>query len=577
MKTKTKVTAFQVYPISSWGVSKYGVTLIVNPTSFPFFDTGCSLDVEDDEQGNFVGCGIYNPSDNTCYYWSEFEQFKAVELSKFVAHNGISDLRKLQKWGFKIDNTWLLWDTQLMAHIADSSRRAYGLKKLVKEDLGMEYPSYEDITGKKNTKHHVTLKDVPVDLVSEYNAMDCYTTYKLYVKQLFVYEPCREVSYFHEIEQPCSFILDKMTQKGVKVDLNYLNELKLKLEASQTAVKGPILNELGEINLDSPRQLLQALNLKGVNPVFRGKPSLDQRGTLYTIYGTNPLVDHLKRYSEVSTLLSNFVYPYLERGEEIVRAQFRQTGTRTGRLSCSNPNLLQIPRRTTNGKLVRRMFVARPGCLFGDLDFGQIEPRVLAHLSQDKVLCQMFNDGVDFHTFTAERLNLPRERAKVLNLSVSYRATYKSVSQQLKVSWNEAQKEIDMWWSLFPELYDWQQKLIHQSKKEGYFTTLFGRRIKVEDLDSPSEFRKEAAQRQLLNNIAQGSAAEIMKKAMINIDKANISMLIQVYDELLIEEPEEAVQSITEEAVSLMENCVELTVPLTVDAAIGASWEECKS
>lgn len=577
-QTKTKKIPFPIYPISDWSVTKYGVTLIVNPNSIPFFDEGCSLDVEDDEQGNFVGCGIYNPSDNTCYYWSELYQFQAVVLSKFVAHNGISDVRKLQKWGFKIDESWLLWDTQLMAHMLDSSRRQYGLKNLVKLDLGITYPTYEDLCGKKSSKHHRTLDQLPLELVSEYNSMDCYSTYKLYEQQAkSVGDMTCEAStaqYFNCIEKPSGLVFSAMEEKGIKVDLAYLSDLKDSLEGQLLAVKLPILNELGAINLDSPKQLLAALKAKGIDPQMRGKSSTDKRAL--ENWRGNRLVDLLLKYSELSTLLSSFVYPYLERNEAVVHPHFNQTGTRTGRPSCSNPNLLQIPRRTENGKLVRRMFVARDGKLFGDIDLGQIEPRIMAHLSQDNILCQMFNNGTDFHTFTSERLSINRERAKILNLSVGYRATYKSVSQQLKCNWDSAQKEIDKWWSIFPNLYDWQQKMLYQAKKDGFITTLMGRRIRVEDLMHGNEYRRESAERQAINNLIQGSAAEVMKLWMVQVDKANIDILIQVYDELVIEEPEQGIQEACNKVLALLPEAVKLSIPLVAEAGIGINWGDSK-
>lgn len=571
-----------VPPINEWSATKYGVALYVNPNLFPKFPDGVSLDVEDDEQGNFVGIGIFDG--NACYYWSDWELAKQLTIPKFVAHNGRSDLSKLKKWGFKVDESWLLWDTQLYQHIIDSSRKGFGLKHLVKDLLGIEYPSYEDLTGTKTSKSHITLDKLPLDLVSEYNAMDCYATYKLWEhqsKQLryATGEAAPETHYFEKLAKPLAFVWQRMEERGIRVDLPYLEDLKAKLEEQRAPIESEIKNELGDINLNSPKQLLGALHAKGIFPQKQGKPSTDKRALEYC--KRFPVVNNLLRFSEVETLLTSFVYPYLERKQAVVHPFFNQTGTRTGRPSCSNPNLLQIPKRTVNGKLVRRMFIAREGHLLGDCDFGQIEPRLLAHLSKDPTLCQMFNDGVDFHSFTAQRLfrsDAPehRNRAKILNLSVGYRATFKSVSQQLKCGERAAQDEIDRWWAMFPGLYDWEQKLIFESKKTGYFTTLLGRRIKVEGLEHGNKWRREAAERQLINNIAQGSAAEVMQLAMLDVDKAGIDILVQVYDELLFESPEESISGDMELVIEKMCNAVKLDVPLTVDGNIGQNWSDCK-
>lgn len=581
IKTKKKPEAI-VLPISEWGVSNYGVTLYVNNHSLRYgMKEGVSLDVEDDEQGGFVGLGIYDPAMKTCFYWSEFALVKDLTLPRFIAHNGVSDITKLQKWGFKIDESWLIWDTMLMSHILDSSRRKYGLKTLANADLDIDYPSYELLTGNKRGADHITLRELPLELVAEYNACDTYSTYKLYEKQLeqtkdnLTEDTGRSIpyTYFEDIERPVSFVFQRMEERGLRIDRPYLLELKRTLEIQHTILEQQIKTELGEINLNSPKQLLEALHAEGIKPeIKRGKPSTDKRAL--ERFKDLPTVQRLLQFSEVDTLLSSFVNPYLERNTEVVHPNFSQCGTRTGRPSCYNPNLLQIPRRTENGKLVRRMFIPREGMGFGDCDFGQIEPRLLAHLSKAPSLCEMFNKGIDFHTWTAERLSIDREKAKILNLSVGYRATKFSVSAQLKCSYETAQKEIDKWWSLYPDLWDWEQRLIYQAKQDGYFTTLMGRRIKVEDLNHGNEWRRSGAERQLINNIAQGSAAEVMKLAMIKADRIGIGLLVQVYDELLFEEVLDDLENATRIVMDCMETAIRLEVPLVCEAKTGTSWAD---
>lgn len=380
--------------------------------------------------------------------------------------------------------------------------------------------------------------------------------------------------YFIQIEKPVSRIFYDMSNRGICVDLEYLQRLKADLEAQKAPIEAEIKNELGPINLNSPKQLLGALNEKGIFPTLKGKPSTDKRALAYHI--SSGIVKSLLDYSQIDTLLSSFVLPYLERGQEVIHPFFNQCGTRTGRLSCSNPNLLQIPKRGDNGLKVRKMFIPRSGMQLGDCDFGQIEPRVLAHLSKDPNMCRMFNDGIDFHTFTATKLGIDRQRAKILNLSVGYRATFKSVSQQLKCSDSEAQNEIDKWWNLFPTLRRWQDALIFESKRSEFCTTLLGRRIKVDRLSDGNQWRREGAERQLINNITQGSAAEIMKLAMIK--SANnyraysccFGPLVQVYDELLVEST--AIESDLETLVKDMTTCIKLDVPLVVDSKTGPNW-----
>ena len=556
----------------------FGTKLVIKINEpFPAVTEPVSIDIEHDESGEPVCVGLYVLSSNTCYSYTDLQHLRNFNLRSLdlIAHNGKTDLELLEIWGCAVSPKDLFYDTQLMGHILDSSLRTYGLKDMAQRELGLEYPSYEAIVGKRGAKTRVTLDKQPIDLVIKYNSLDCYATAKLYVKQS-IYLKKQHQDYYNEVEGPLSLILGAMESRGVRVSLEYLKALKGTLEAQKDPLEQTIKNELGNINLNSPKQLLEALHAKEIFPELKGKPSTDKRALSGQI--SHGVVKTLLSYSEVDTLLSSFVYPYLERNQTVVHPFFNQTGTRTGRLSCSNPNLLQIPTRSENGKLVRRMFIPREGFTMGDCDFGQIEPRLLAHLSKDEALCAMFNSGIDFHVFTQTRLEIDRQKAKILNLSVGYRATYKSVSAQLKCSETEAQTQIDQWWSMFPGLRRWQDKLIWESKRSGYFTTLLGRRIKVDSLDSNNKWKREAAERQLINNIAQSGAREVMVKAMIRINSAfglsaSFGLLVQVYDELLFESQD--IESDIKIVIDNMVNAVKLDVPLTVDGKIGLNWSEC--
>jgi len=557
-----------------------GLSVIIDPVKFSIASPA-AVDVEHDEEGNLVGIGVFD-GQHSYYYTTVTNEVRRQILSvDIIAHNGKGDFDSLRQWGIDVHDSKLVWDTELIAHIIDSSRKGYGLKKLASSDLGILYPSYDDIVGKRTAKVRRTLDKWPVDIVSRYNALDCYCTYKLYEQQSQKYysqEPLGNVvNYFNTLEKPVSYVFGAMETRGIRVDLSYLNTLKADLEAQKAPIEAEIKNELGDINLNSPKQLLEALNAKEIYPELKGKPSTDKRSL--ERFREMPCVSALLKFSELETLLSSFVYPYLERAQEVVHPFFNQCGTRTGRPSCSNPNLLQIPRRTANGKLVRRMFIPRDGMLMGDCDFGQIEPRVLAHLSKDPQMLSMFNNDVDFHTFTAERLGISRDRAKVLNLSVGYRATFKSVQAQLGGTREEAQEQIDKWWGLFPTLRRWQETLIFNSKRSGFCETLLARRIRVDGLSEGNSWKREAAERQLINNITQGSAAEIMKMAMIRLSKndklsSTFGLLCQIYDELLCESTD--IEHDIVQVAWEMRQAVKLDVPLTVDCHTGLNWAECK-
>lgn len=584
----------------------YGINLHVN-VPLPEIKEPVSLDIEHDESGGFVGIGLFLGSTNSHYWFSDPVSLDSGDLCSLslIGHNLISDLETLRFWGFKVADTQIVHDTMLIGHVLDSSLKAYGLKDMSKRHLNIEYPEYDEIVGPHRRKSktrpacprtasdccgRITLDKQPPKLVQLYNCFDCFVPYKLYELQTkgqgahgsALETP--EARYFNAVEKPLAPILNDMSVRGIRVDLAYLRGLKSNLEAQQAPIKDEILNELGPINLNSPKQLLETLNAKGIFPTLKGKPSTDKRAI--ASLGRFPVVGYLLQYSELETLLSSFVYPYLERGTDYVHPFFNQVGTRTGRLSCSNPNLLQIPKHSENGKLVRRMFIPRDGFTLGDADYGQIEPRILAHFSKDPNLCEVFNSGQNFHTFTQQRMGFSLDdagykRAKILNLSVGYRATFKSVGQQLRCSDEEAQAEINKWWNLFPTLRRWQDKLIFDSKRSGYCTTLLGRRIKIEGLDHGNQWKREAAERQLINNIAQASAREVMAMGMIKVNRLigddcgfspTFGLLIQVYDDLVFESQE--IDYDKKLVVSCMETAVKLDVPLTVDCKTGPNWSE---
>ncbi len=388
------------------------------------------------------------------------------------------------------------------------------------------------------------------------------------------------LDYFNSVEKPLAPILSEMSTRGMRIDLGYLEALRDELEAQRRPLEARILNELGPINLGSPKQLLGALNRKGLFPMNRKGPSTDKEamGKLTQ----TPLVKALREYGELDTLLGTFCTPYLERGQEYVHPFFNQVGTRTGRVSCSNPNLLQIPRgkkdsqNPENGKKVRRMFIPRSGMFLGEADYAAIEPRLMAHLSQDPELCALFAAGIDFHQYTADRLGINRDKAKILNLSVGYRATFKSVGQQLEVSDAEAQTQIDAWWALFPHLRRWQDRLIFDAKRSGVCTTLLGRKIRIDDLSHGNSWRREGAERQLINNVAQASAREVIVLAMIRLAQDNrltktFGLLVQIYDSLVFETPDRADIEIVRDC---MEKAVTLKVPLVTEIKTGPNWAD---
>ena len=570
---ESDVPSYDLSSPETWGPAAHGWKLHIDVKLFPYFSETAPVvvDVEDDGRGNFVGIGLSWGKPDVYYYTQIHSWLKDyLARAKFIAHAGRTDLHKMKKWGINVRPEQLVFDTIQAAHTIDSTRRAYGLKDLAEEILGISYPDYKTLTGTGRNK--TTLAALPTNLVANYNGMDVLSTWGLKEHFSSAMEGC--VEYFESLEMPLSHVLFRMEEKGIRVDIGRLERLRKLISTRRDSLKVRLARLLGDINLNSPKQLLAALQAKGINPVLKRKPSTDKRA-LEAFRGT-PVVDMLLKYSQLETLLTSFINPYIERGNEYVYPEFLQARTRTGRLACKNPNLQQIPARSVEGGAIRSAFVPGSGGTFWDGDFGQIEPRIMAHLSQDPILCGMFASGINFHKFTAERLGMSKDRAKVLNLSVGYRATSKSVSAQLKCSEQEAQAEIGSWWKMFPRLREWENEIIAKCRADGYVTTLFGRKILIENINDGSPWRREAAERDAINNLVQGSAAEVMKKGLIALDKAGADIRVTVHDEALIEIPKDIAHQKAQEYKEILERCVGLSVPLVVEGRLGKSWQECK-
>ncbi len=546
-----------------WGPEKYGLKLVIDAPCPEWGDNPVALDEEDDEKGTFVGCGLY-PGGDTVYYYTK----PTFNLPKKInAQNGNTDLHKLKKWGFPVTGEHLFFDTQIAAYALDSTSDV-GLKDQAEALLGIKYPTYKEIVGKGRSKR--TLDKQPIDLVAAYNAMDCFTTYRLYE-----HYKSRMPSYF-KLDMRLAHALFRMEERGVRIDQTKLQVHKHTFEGKRERLLDRITSVLGPINLDSPKQLLQALQAIGIEPRFKGKPSTDKRAL--SKFADEPIVKLLEEYSQVSTLLESFIYKYEAYGDSVVNPWFNQCRTRTSRLACKNPNLQQIPTKTDDGRLVRELFIpTREGYSFWDADFGQIEPRLMAHLSGDETMIGMFNDGIDFHDFTSARLNIERNQAKVLNLSVGYRATKFSVSKQLDCELWTAQREINKWWSMFPRLAEWEEEIITAARKEGFVTSLLGRKVPIEGLESENMFEREHAERLCINNLIQASAAEVNKLALTALDDNGAELNISVHDEILGELCNPIDTVITSCYTDYMEGCADLQVPLVIDMGTGANWAEAKS
>jgi len=400
-----------------------------------------------------------------------------------------------------------------------------------------------------------------------------------------------------EIELPLVAVLARMEERGIGVDRGFLEELGADLRRRLTALEVSIHEAAGgAFNVNSTLQwrelLYDRLRLPVLKKTPKGVPSTDA-SVLEKLRDTHPVVDHLLRFRELEKLRSTYVDALLPLIEEDgrVRGRFNQMAAATGRLSQEQPNLQNIPVRSEEGRIIRRAFVAAPGHRFLVADYSQIELRILAHLSGDPGLFEAFEKDMDVHTATAARVAgidpaqvTPdaRRKAKVINFGLLYGMEAYGLAQRLGIGREEASAHIDAYFDRYPAVRAFMQGIVDQARAIGYTTTLLGRRRYLPELASSNFRNRQMGERMALNAPIQGSAADIIKKAMVELDRelrlshSGAEMLLQVHDELVLEVPDAEMAAVTDLTTSVMEGIVALRVPLRVDVATGHNLAECK-
>jgi DNA polymerase-1 len=388
-----------------------------------------------------------------------------------------------------------------------------------------------------------------------------------------------------------------MEHTGVGVDRAFLDGFGDDLRSRLGRLESSIHEAAGgPFNVNSTLQLRDILYDRLELPVLKktpkGAPSTDAT-VLAKLRNEHPIVDDLLTFRELEKLRSTYVdalLPLIE-PDGRVRGRFNQMAAATGRLSQEQPNLQNIPVRSEEGRAIRRAFVADAGCKFLVADYSQIELRILAHMSGDRGLVDAFNQDLDIHAATAANVNgIPidevepaqRRRAKMINFGLLYGMEAYGLAQRLEISREEAQSHIDVYFDRFPEVRDFMQGIVAAARESGYTTTLLGRRRYLPELASGNFRTRQSGERMALNAPIQGSAADIIKKAMVILDEqlrqAGLcaEMLLQIHDELVLEVPDEELATVTDLTKSVMERIVDLSVPLRVDTAAGGTLADCE-
>jgi DNA polymerase-1 len=390
-----------------------------------------------------------------------------------------------------------------------------------------------------------------------------------------------------------------MEMWGIKIDPEVLASLSDELKEEMAVLKEKIYAQSGEtFNINSPQQLARILFEKLKLPSsLKTKKTRDlstSMNVLQQLAKDYPIAEYTLEYRQLAKLKSTYadalprlIHPDTGR----IHTSYNQTVAATGRLSSSDPNLQNIPVRGRWGPRFRQAFVPEPGHLFLSADYSQIELRVLAHMSGDAALIDTFVHDRDIHQETANQVfgesdmlfnDEPRRRAKIINFSMIYGSSAFSLARELRTSTKEAQGFIDRYFQQFPKVHEFLESCVEQARKQGYSETLFGRRRQVPDLRSPNRTTQQAGRRIALNTPIQGTAADLMKKAMTDIWKAmtgrrlNARMILQVHDELVFEVPEDEVAKMEKLVQTKMERVLSLKVPLKVHLAWGINWAEAK-
>jgi DNA polymerase-1 len=487
------------------------------------------------------------------------------------------------------------FDSMLESYVLNSVATPHDMDSTVEKYLGVKTTRYEDVAGKGAKQ--ITFSQVDVDRAAEYSAAEADVTLQLHLALWPQIEALPTLKSIYEtIEQPLLPVLYRMERTGVLVD----REL-LRIQSSELAARMLELQALahaeagGAFNVDSPRQLQEILFGKMAIPVIRktptGQPSTAE-DVLEELAATYPLPRLILEYRRVAKLKSTYTDTLplqIDRATGRIHTSYHQAVAATGRLSSMDPNLQNIPIRTREGRRIRQAFIAPPGHSLVAADYSQIELRIMAHLSGDASLLQAFAEDRDVHQATAaEVFATPlsevsadqRRSAKAINFGLMYGMSAFGLARQLGIGRGEAQKYMDLYFERYPGVKRYMEETRRQAREAGFVETVFGRRLYLPEIGSRNQALRQYAERSAINAPMQGTAADIIKRAMIEVDawlrssRQPARLIMQVHDELVLEVADPAVPAIVGELRTHMARAAKLAVPLKVDVGVGRNWDE---
>ncbi|HEY9253688.1 MAG TPA: DNA polymerase I [Stenotrophomonas sp.] len=510
-----------------------------------------------------------------------------------LGQHGKYDLHVMRRHGIALAG--YADDTLLQSFVLNSGGARHDMDSLAKRYLGYDTVKYEDVAGKGAKQ--IPFAHVAIDDATRYAAEDADITLRLHrvLSPKLAAEPGLARVY-RDIEMPLVSVLERIEANGVRVDAEELRRQSADLSKRMLAAQQKATELAGRtFNLDSPKQLqallFDELKLPAVVKTPKGQPSTNEEA-LEAIADQHELPRVILEYRGLAKLRSTYtdklpemINPHSGR----VHTSYHQAGAATGRLSSSDPNLQNIPIRTDDGRRIRRAFVAPPGRKLLACDYSQIELRIMAHLSEDRGLVAAFESGADVHRATAaevfgrpmdEVTSNERRAAKAINFGLMYGMSAFGLARQLGIGRGEAQDYIALYFSRYPGVRDFMESTRQQARERGYVETVFGRRLYLEYINSGSQGQRAGAERAAINAPMQGTAADIIKRAMVAVDQwisahsERALMILQVHDELVFEADADFIDELRQQATTLMAGAASLRVPLVVDAGVGDNWDE---
>ena len=554
---------------------------------------GASFSVKKDE-------GFYIPinhveqtemSANELVEW--LKQLLETNQKKIIGQNLKYDIAVLRNHGIHIKEFFA--DTMLMSYATNSTSSRHNLDALAEYYLNTTTIKYEDVIG-KGAKKYKSFNQVPIKDATNYAAEDADITLQLYEKLIEIIDKS-SIKLLKTIDYPLLFVLLEMEQKGALIDTSHLNGLSKEFGTKLLNLVKKIHEASGSVfNIDSPKQLSEILfeklkiETKGLKKTSTGYFSTSE-SVLQKLSDENEIVKDILEYRSLAKLKSTYTDKISEICDQNsrVHTSYHQAVTSTGRLSSSDPNLQNIPIRTKEGITIREAFIAPSSKKILAMDYSQIELRLMAHYSQDPIMLNSFKNNEDIHKRTASEIfgvgldnvdDEMRRRAKTINFGLLYGMSAFGLANQLAVSRTEAEIFLNNYFERYSAVKKFMSDIVESSKELKYVETLYGRKIHVPNITANNYMVRQAAERAAINGPLQGSAADIIKIAMIKIDDwinhnaPEINMILQVHDELVYEVPDTFSDDDLRPILDLMENTTEIDVPLKVEYGFGSNWRE---